>query len=443
MPVTIAATTNFARERECPECGLFQVIPAIPARSKASCLRCDATLRERRTNSATYALALAVTSLVLYLVATMAPFLFVDIAGQQRQTTMLSLPVAFWLDGAWELALVVLTTTIIMPLLKIAIMITVLAGLRAEHPPGFLPQVFKWYERIGPWAMIEVFLLGVFVAFTRLGAIATVDVGEALYAIAALMFTLVAADTMMDTGEVWEDMERSGLVPPPGSPIPGTQKMSCLTCCRVHYGEEGDRCLRCQTAVYKRKPASLLNTWAFLIAGIILYIPANLFPILTLVRLGQQTTSTILGGADELLEAGMWPLALLVFVASLMVPLLKLVSLGIMLNTTHRGSAWRLRGRTRLYRIVDFIGRWSMIDVFMLSTLVGLVRAGNIAFVTPQLGAICFASVVVLTMFAVTCFDSRLMWDAASAGRMPERAAQPGPAERAAPPSPGSNPETA
>ncbi len=421
MPHTTVATATSLRERECPHCGLFQYLPPIPANSEANCIRCDATLRLRRTNSGTYALALSATSLVLYLIAVTTPFLFVDIVGQQRRTTMLSLPGAFWASGAWELAVAVTLTAIVMPLIKIGIMLLVLAGLRMRRPPPFLPQVFKWYERLGPWAMVEVFLLGVFVAFTRLGAIATVEVGEALYAIGALMVTMVLADVLLDPGEVWDDMERRGVVPPPAKPVPGATKISCLACHRVNYCEEGEPCLRCGSTLHVRKPTSMLNTWAFLIAGTLLYIPANLFPILTLTRLGAAVPSTILGGAQELLDSGMWPLALLVFVASLMVPLLKLVSLVTMLVTIHRRTAWRLRERTRLYRVVDFIGRWSMIDIFMLSTLVGLVRAGNIATITPELGAICFCSVVILTMFAVACFDPRLMWDAVSAE---ERAAR-------------------
>ena len=122
-----------------------------------------------------------------------------------------------------------------------------------------------------------------------------------------------------------------------------------------------------------------------------------------------------------MLDAGMWPLALLVFIASIAVPLLKLVSLSFMLIMTHRGSDWRLHDRARLFRLVDFIGRWSMIDVFMLATLTGLVRAGEIANIDPGLGAICFGSVVVLTMIAVTCFDPRVMWDAAEARASLER----------------------
>ena len=137
---------------------------------------------------------------------------------------------------------------------------------------------------------------------------------------------------------------------------------------------------------------------------------------MTVTRLGHGQPSTILGGAQELLSAGMWPLALLVFVASIMVPLFKLVSLAVMLVATSRHSAWRLHDRTRTYRVVDFIGRWSMIDVFMLATLVGLVQSGVVADIKPGTGAICFGSVVVLTMIAVACFDPRTMWDAAGAG---------------------------
>ena len=165
----------------------------------------------------------------------------------------------------------------------------------------------------------------------------------------------------------------------------------------------------------------------------LLYIPANVFPILTLTRLGRGAPSTILGGAQELLDAGMWPLALLVFVASIMVPLFKLLGLSFMLIGMHRGSAWRLEDRTRTYRLVDFIGRWSMIDVFMLATLVGLVQAGVIATIEPGIGAICFGSVVVLTMAATACFDPRLMWDAAGGAR-DQMAHPPAGSDRAAAP---------
>jgi len=395
--------------RECPGCGLFQTVPPLPPSAQASCVRCGTTVQRTHVDSSNRALALTTASLAFYCVAVFAPFLSVDLVGQQRETTMISLPAAFVADGAWELAILVVLTTVVLPLVKIGVVGLVLLGLRVAEPPRFLPRLFSLYEAIGPWAMVEVFLLGVFVAFTRLGAIAKVEVGVALYGVGALMMTMVATDFVLDRDAVWAAMDERGLVPPPRT---GTGPLiSCDTCRRVSREAEGSACSRCGTTLRMRRPNSLSRTWACIVAAAILYLPANIYPVLTLVQFDRGNPSTILGGAQELLDAGMWPLALLVFVASVAVPLLKLVSLAVMLIATHRGSAWRLRDRTRLYRVVEFIGRWSMIDVFMLSTLVGLVRAGQVASVTPGIGAICFASVVVLTMVGAACFDPRVMWD--------------------------------
>ena len=182
------------------------------------------------------------------------------------------------------------------------------------------------------------------------------------------------------------------------------------------------RCSRCGFRLHDRKPGSIERTWAFAIAAVVLYIPANIYPVLTVVQLGAGQPSTILGGVRELLELGMWPLAALVFFASVAVPVLKLIGLAILLISTHAGSGWALHDRTVLYRIVDAIGRWSMIDIFMESILVALVQFGKLASVYPGPGAIAFAAVVILTMLAARSFDPRLMWDSARAAepRRPE-----------------------
>ncbi len=399
---------------ECPDCGLVQTLPELGESAQATCVRCNATLRRTSKKSHDRALALVATSFILYLIAMLSPFLSVDIVGRHTDTTVISLPAAYIENGAWELGVLVLLTVVVAPLVKICVLLAVLIGLRTANPPASLPLIFKWYRRVGPWAMIEVFLLGVFVAFTRLGAIARVDTGVGLYAVAGLMVTIVAADYVIDPDAVWQRMAERGLVPPPDQEEDNAGELiGCETCGRTNQSVTGARCSCCGSMLFNRKPNSILNTWALLVSGALLYIPANIYPVLTTTRLGASTPSTIIGGAKELLDAGMWPLALLVFVASIMVPMLKLVSLVVMLVTTQRGSSWRLRDRTRLYRVVDAIGRWSMIDIFMLSTLVGLVQAGMIADIKPGLGAICFGAVVVLTMFAASCFDPRLMWDAA------------------------------
>jgi paraquat-inducible protein A len=190
---------------------------------------------------------------------------------------------------------------------------------------------------------------------------------------------------------------------------------SCEACQTLANRASTSRCPRCSTWLHARKPASLQRTWALALAALVLYIPANTYPVLTYTQFGFGSPSTILGGARELLDDGAWPLALIVFLASVAVPVLKLASLFTMLVATQLGSAARLHDRTRLYRVVEVIGRWSMIDIFVETILVALVQFGGIVSIEPGVGSIAFASVVILTMLAAESFDPRLMWDAAAA----------------------------
>ena len=170
-------------------------------------------------------------------------------------------------------------------------------------------------------------------------------------------------------------------------------------------------CPCCQSCLHSRHPNSLRRTWALLIAAFILYIPANTFPIMTFVYLGEGQPDTILSGVMHLLESGLWPLALLIFIASIFIPILKLLTLLGLLLSIHFKTHWRPKDRTVMYRITEFVGRWSMVDIFVIALLVALVQFGNNAMVTPGIGALAFAAVVILTMFAAHTFDPRLIWD--------------------------------
>ncbi len=171
-------------------------------------------------------------------------------------------------------------------------------------------------------------------------------------------------------------------------------------------------CPCCQSCLHSRYPDSLRRTWALLIAAFILYIPANTFPIMTFVYLGEGQSDTILSGVMHLLEEGLWPLALLIFIASIFIPILKLLTLLGLLLSIHFKTHWRPKDRTIMYRVTEFVGRWSMVDIFVIALLVALVQFGNSATVTPDFGALAFAAVVILTMFAAHTFDPRLIWDA-------------------------------
>lgn len=187
---------------------------------------------------------------------------------------------------------------------------------------------------------------------------------------------------------------------------------SCHSCGKLSPAATGpERCPRCGAAIHLRKPNSLARTAALLLAAAICYVPANVFPIMTVMEFERGDPSTILGGVQELIESGMWSLALLVVFASIVVPMLKLGVLTFLVWSVRRGSRWRPRDRARLYRLTEQVGRWSMIDMFMISILVALVNLGAVATIEPGLGATFFAAVVVITMFAAASFDPRLIWD--------------------------------
>jgi paraquat-inducible protein A len=219
-------------------------------------------------------------------------------------------------------------------------------------------------------------------------------------------------DSALDREAIWERLDPGATA---GDPRASTGGVGCETCGLVSAPDADDpRCPRCGSALHERKPDSVARTWALVAAAAIMYIPANYYPVLSVVQLGAGQPSTILGGVEELVTARQYPLAVLVFFASIAVPMLKLVGLSFMLITIQTGRARWLRDRTRLYHIVRFIGRWSMIDIFMESLLGALVAFGSVITIEPGMGALAFCAVVILTMFAAETFDPRLMWDAAA-----------------------------
>jgi paraquat-inducible protein A len=191
--------------------------------------------------------------------------------------------------------------------------------------------------------------------------------------------------------------------------------LSCETCgllVRPARAAHPGHCVRCGARLEWRRANSVQYAWAFLIAAAICYIPANLLPVLRTNTLTGSDTDTIMSGVIFLYTSGSWPLALIVLIASVMIPLGKLVALAYLLISVQRGSETSLRDRTRLYRMIEIIGRWSMLDVFVDTFTVALVQLDPLMSVQPGAGVLFFMAVVVLTMLAVEAFDPRLIWDA-------------------------------
>ena len=196
----------------------------------------------------------------------------------------------------------------------------------------------------------------------------------------------------------------------------GSSQISCHSChllCRIRVPQKDGTltCPRCGATMHQRKPNSIKRTWALVLAACIFYIPANLLPVTTVISFGKAQADTIMSGVIYFIGSGMWPIALVIFVASILVPILKLIILTFLLISVQRKSTWRAKDRTRLYRITEVVGRWSMVDIYVVTILVALVNLGSLATIKAGPGAAFFAAVVVITMFAAMSFDPRLIWD--------------------------------
>jgi paraquat-inducible protein A len=227
----------------------------------------------------------------------------------------------------------------------------------------------------------------------------------------------------MDHGAIWP---RVGPLPAGQAPAPAATAAAlgltvCHTCeLLVPAAPPGGHahCPRCGSAVHGlRRPESVARTWALLASAALMLVPANLYPVMTVIHFGHGEPSTILGGVMHLIDSGTWPLAMLVFFASFVVPVSKIAVLVLLLVTAQAGSRWRRRDRTLLYRVTEVVGAWSMVDIFLVGILVALVNLGVLATVHAGVGAVFFGCAVVLTMLAALSFDPRLIWDRAERRR--------------------------
>lgn len=405
-----------AELKECPGCGLFQVIPPLKPGLSARCVRCPTTLHRFGSHSLDHSIALTVAALAMLIIMCATTLMNVQTVGIMHQAGLFSGPVELVQRGMSELAAVVVFVTVVAPLCRLLATLYVLIRMQEATPPVHLRRVFRLAEQLRPWSMIEVFVFGVFVAYAKLGDVVHIGLNDGIYALLALTFVIIWSDSGLDHQAVWDRLDprdmTGGAGPPDRVPVGA---VCCETCGLVSVPPaEHAHCPRCDAPLHARKPDSVARTWALVIAAAILYVPANYYPVLTVMQLGAGSPSTILGGVSELLQSRMYPLAALVFLASIAVPMMKLLGLSVMLIATQTGHSGWLRDRTRLYYVVRWIGRWSMIDIFMESLLGALVRFGTVITIEPGIGAVAFCGVVILTIFAAETFDPRLMWDNAA-----------------------------
>lgn len=397
----------------CHDCGHVLHLAAVPVGSKAVCNWCGATIFRNVPNSVERALALYVGAACLFPIAVFFPFLTMQRQGLHSTTNLIGGAWALYEGGVWPTALIVFLVGTLAPLIKIVGMLWILVPLYRGTASPSMGRIFRRVEKLHAWSMMEVYLLAIGVTYVKLAGLATVLPGPASYAFVALILLMIAADANLDPRTIWDRLQ-----PQAGPEVldeqPGTRLAACEECAqlqRVPIDAHEVTCVRCGEEIHRRKPDSLTRTAALTLTACILYIPANALPVMAMYILGSGEPDTILSGVELLVQLGDWPIALLIFFASITVPALKLIGLVFLMTSVKKKSVWRPRDRTLIYRIVEGVGRWSMVDVFVVALLSALVQLGFIASVIPGAGVIAFALVVVITIFASLSFDPRLIWD--------------------------------
>lgn len=404
----------------CEHCATLHERTPIEPGALATCMRCGYVLYRRSGVSLNGWIALVTGALLVFAIANYFPIATLSLQGLATQA---SLPEALWLtwqQGHLVLAIMTGMFGFWLPLTQLLFLLWALLCIKSGRLPGDFHYGMRFLHRLAPWSMVPVLMLGILVAMVKFSSLANLHVGPGLWAYAALTLLLTGL-SRVTAHRLWRYAEDGGLVLISDPDTKGTPVASCASCGYVQNMPDGASsctCERCQARIHWRKPDPTARVWALVIAASIVYIPANVLPVMQVHTTAGSSAHTIFGGVLELWRMGSWDLALIVFVASVVVPMTKLLALAVLML----GRQWRgpdvQRQRTRLYELIEFIGQWSMLDVFVVILLTAMANFPGLSQVLAGPGAASFGLVVILTMFAAMSYDPRYGWDAEPDGTL-------------------------
>ncbi|MDQ6992494.1 MAG: paraquat-inducible protein A [Mariprofundus sp.] len=414
MSLQFQPTLDPTHIRACHECDLLHHIEPLPAGSRALCSRCGSLLYRNIPNARQRAIALSLAALIALVLANMFPFISFEISGRIQETIFISGALSLWHLGMGELGALVFLTSVLFPLLTIIGMLYTMVQLKPATPLPGSSIVCRAVVALMPWCMLDVLLLSTLIAMAKLLDIAYIIPGISFYAFVALVFLMAMAYSNFDATLLWPLAASTPRHPKEKSTALASGWISCHTCSMLLPAtsiQEGVRCARCCSPLHQRKIDTTTRTWAWIITSVLLFIPANIYPVMTVIRFGQGEPNTIISGVIQMFDEGMWPLGMIVFVASIIIPVMKLLILTFLQLSVQQRSVWRLRDRSILYRYTELIGSWSMVDIFVIALLTALVKLGAVSSITPGIGAVFFATMVLTTILAARSFDPRFIWD--------------------------------
>jgi len=363
----------------CHHCGVVYQRPHLNPGEWSTCERCGSTLETYAVFSAHAWLAVLIATFLTFILANAYPVATLVVQGTGQAASFIDAVVITWRSGYPEVAALTFAVGFLLPVFHLSVLIWIFGALSFGRLPVGFNSALHLLDHLKPWCMVPVFLMGILVSVVKLVSLATLIPGIGLFA------TVVAAILITSLSRLNSDKIRA-----------------------MAFDLE----LPTSSAALKKAPSPslIMRTWALMLGAAILYIPANLLPIMRISVLGDESAHTILGGVIELWQMGSWDIALVVFIASVVVPLFKLIAMTALVLMTQRRTGIKLKERTHLYVMVEFIGQWSMLDVFVVILLSALGQFGSLLTIVPGGGAAAFGGVVVLTMIAAMGFDPRLAW---------------------------------
>jgi len=422
---TEKATLYIDQISVCPGCDLLLEKTAPGPGHTLVCPRCRRRLHKNHPDSVHRTLALATTGILLYLPANFYPLLTFDVLGTAATSSVFSSTLSMFDQGQNFVGSIVVLTGLVFPLVTLFLLFWVSMGLIMGWKARWIPGFLRWYQHLTEWAMTDVYLIGIFVTIIKMSHMAEIEYNTGFFCFIGLVMTTIAAQASMEKPLFWKLIEGDRADPEEKKQFPlntsaRTGKEAGLVLCHTCHKvmpvtelalEKHPQCPRCGEAMHPRKQNSLSRSWALVLTAIILSLPANLLPIMEVEYLGQPEANTIMDGIIYFFQEGSYGIGAVILTASILVPLFKILGMIlILLSIRFHWTQW-LRHKSIMFRFIEFIGRWSMLDIFVIALLCALVQFGYLSTINVASAAIYFTGVVLCTMFAAISFDPRLLWD--------------------------------
>lgn len=382
---------------ECHECALSVNISLLIERQKALCPRCGFLLSAKHHNALDRILAYSISAIFFLLLSLPFEFLAFKSNGIERKIDILASLTILNNNNYLILAVLEVLTIFVIPALILFSLIYLSVALRK----GIYPQGGQYFlnltYKLLPWSMVEIFVVGVLVSLIKIISLADISLGPSFYTYILFSLAMTAAVLHMDKHQLQQLLNYC-------------KSNQAIQKKQIKSLELTNVTPRKHSNLVLKKRISVQKTWALLITSIVFYIPANVLPIMNTRFLGQDEPSTILGGVILLWEMGSYPIAAVIFVASVAVPIAKMLVLAWLNYSVQRQHSRFSKERLKLYRLAEFVGRWSMVDVYVVIILVTLIQLGNTMSIYPGGAALAFSGVVITTMLAAMSFEPQFIW---------------------------------